>query len=147
MTHTLDTTGAIKQSARCEGWDGSAWRKLSLVFGYSERLYEDLGGTQSGAGDYGKHSTAVPAGEIHIVQAITIRNETGARGRAQIHTRANGTFILLASLVTPVRYEPVEFAGPLCLAEGDQIYVIQYSCLDSDGIVSGLWGYKMKIAE
>lgn len=129
------------------GWDGSAWHKLPLIFGYSDRYMEDLGGTKSGAGTYTGTGTAVSGGEVWVVQRFTMSNWGGARGRARLQVVVGATAYELAGITAPVQYEAVEMAGPLVLKEGDKVQIKQLLCLDGDVIQGLVWGYKMKIAE
>lgn len=127
-------------------YDGSTWRKSNLLWGYHDRLYEDLGGTKSGAGEYTAYSTAVPAGEVHIVQSISFRNMTGARGAAQLRLYSNSAFAVLEHDSAPAQYVPLLALGNFPLKEDDRVRVNQASCLDADVLQAAIWGYKMDIA-
>ncbi|GAG75277.1 unnamed protein product [marine sediment metagenome] len=55
------------------GWDGSQWRKLAMIWGYSGIWDKDLGGEASGA-FYISNSSVIPAGEIWVLQAVSVRD-------------------------------------------------------------------------
>jgi hypothetical protein len=143
----------IKQTAAADltpgvcGWDGSAWRKLSLLWGYSDRYVDAVSATKSGDGNYQRDSTAVPAGYVYIVQSAGIHNQTGARGMSYLAFMSSSLAYYFAQALTPAKYELVGFTGQLILKEGDQLRWFQSTCLDSDNIRTYAWGYKMKVAE
>lgn len=128
------------------GWNGTDWVKLPIVFGYYERWAEDLGETKSGAGAFVSASTAVPAGEVWVLQCLHVRNETGARGAVTMFLMGGVDWSACAYVVAPGQGAPVLFQGPVTLREGDSLYVQQLACQDADVIRSAAWGYKMKVA-
>lgn len=129
------------------GWDGSVWRKLPLIWGYSDRWLEDLGGTKSGAGNYQKFGAVVPAGYVYVLQALFIRNDSGARGRAYLEVYDGSDMYSLVTVMVPARYEVCAWDGALVLKAGDRVVVTQHTCLDADVLKGGSWGYKMKVTE
>lgn len=151
--HSQDVDVEVKQTASADlvpgiaGWNGSAWHKLPLLWGYSAQLLEDLGGTKSGDGTYNATSTAVPANELHVLTLASITNLTGARAEATIFVAIPTNFARLATTFTPAQYEPTVFSGHLFLAPGNKVSVTQGSCLDSDVIRAAIAGYKMKLTE
>lgn len=129
------------------GWDGSAWRKLPIVWGYSSALCEDLGGAQSGDGNWGKYSTAVPSGEVHVVSGFGGRNIDRAPSRIELGIIIDGISTTVARDDNPVQAIPLIYTDGIVLAEGDQVHVTIRANLDGDAIDAAVWGYKMKIAE
>lgn len=127
------------------GWDGSQWRKSGLLWGYNDRYAEDLGGTKSGAGQYSANSTAVPAGEIWVVNFVTLRNHTAARGAALLMVYDGSAYYRFVYDATPAQSVPLTYTGNLALKEGDFINVRMDTCQDGDTIHAGVWGYKMKV--
>lgn len=127
------------------GWLASTWIKLALTWGYSDELFESFDDTATGA-SWGMYTTAVPAGEVHVVQAITLRNETDAPGRTEflVYNSINEYFHLewVASLL---RYEPLKWVGTITLAEGWRVRVLMDGTDADDVIAGGCAGYKMLI--
>jgi len=129
------------------GWDGLVWRKLPLLWGYSDRWAEVLGGTQSGAGSYEKFTTAVPAGQVYVLEFVAFQNNTGQRGDVTIGIK-DGTYIYsLDTFTTPTQYETCTWFGRMTLKAGDQVKIIQATCVNGDVLYGVAWGYKMKVAE
>ncbi|GAG80732.1 unnamed protein product, partial [marine sediment metagenome] len=83
----------------------------NVLFGYNDRIVEDLGGTKSGAGQYAASSTAVPAGYVHRIEAIFIRNNTGSRGGTGIWLYDGSDYYPIAYVVAPSVSVPLLAAG------------------------------------
>jgi len=129
------------------GWDGSAWRKLPLVWGYYDRWAENLGGTQSGAGTYTKLTTAVPSGYVYTMQFLTVRDISSAPSVIMIELSDGTSVYTLKRNASPARYEPMNWIGEIALKEGDSVRVRLTGCGDGDTIEAVAWGHKMKVAE
>jgi len=129
------------------GWDGSVWRKLPLIWGYSDRWVVDLGETKDGDGNYEKSTTAVGAGEVYVLQAVTFYNETGVRGQASVWGMGGVNYLCLARDSAPAINEVVRWTGKLVLKQGDYVRVQQLNCINNDVLNVKVWGYKMKVAE
>lgn len=119
----------------------------NVIFGYNERITEDLGGIKSGDGQYAELSTAVPAGYVHRIEAVTIRNNTMARGGTGIWLYDGSDYYAIAYELSPSLSVPLLAVGPFTLQEGDQVNVRMGSCLNGDSIEAGLWGYAMEVPE
>jgi len=138
-----DTTRYI--NAIQHGYTGSAWQKQGLIWAYYDTWAEDMGGTKSGAGVYMKTSSAIPAGFVYVLQAISILNNSGARGSIAIHSMGAIDYVTLAYMEAPPAFTPVFFTGEIALKAGDTLYIRQGGCLDGDVLLGGLRGYKMKL--
>jgi len=128
------------------GWTGTAWVKLGLLWGYYDRLAEDLGDLNPGAGSYTKYSTAVPAGEVHVIRGISYMNNSGARGALDFRAYFGALFTFLYAAPVPGASTPHFISCDFVLKEGDRVRVNQASVVAGDDIYSAVWGYKMKVA-
>jgi len=129
------------------GWDGTVWRKLPLVWGYSSQVAETLGETKDGNGDFTADSATVAEGEVWVVQHVFLVNWSGVRGGIYLEAIISGGIYLLAHQEVPVARTGVYWTGELTLKEDDGIRVVQAGCVDKDVIWAGVVGYKMGIAE
>jgi hypothetical protein len=129
------------------GWDLTQWRKLPLIFGYTDRYAENLGGTKSGAGIYTGSMTAVPAGNIIVANYLMARNTITAPTFITLHAYDGTNYYLFTRTATPGAANPVQWDGSFVLKEGDYLEVRVHGCLDADVIEAVVWGYKMAIAE
>ena len=128
------------------GWDGTRWRKAGVPLWYRSSYFEDLGGTATGT-YWDKHSTAVPAGYVYVVSALSLRNEARASGRTEflLYNDA-GQCIHLAWSTSLAQYQPLIWAGNAILSEGWKIRVTMATIQSGDEISGGLAGYKVAIA-
>ena len=129
------------------GWDGAAWRKLPLLWGFSDVWYENLGGTKEGDGSYAVYTTAVAEGYIYVCQVVSLRNNTGARSEMLFGVYNDSAVVYIHANLTPAQYMPEIFRGFLVLEYPERIRVVHIGCLDGDVLEGGVRGYKMKIAE
>lgn len=129
------------------GWDGSAWHKLAMLWGYSDRWEEKENYTMLSDTYYNLDTTAVPAGYVYKLEMVSIYNNTGARGSVHISVLSGGISYHLVWGSTPARYVPTIWAEGFTMKEGDVIRVRQLACLTNDVIRVIVRGYKMKVAE
>lgn len=127
------------------GYDGSAWQRLGLLWGYSDRWGEYLGETKSGDGQYSRTTAVVPPGYVYVVQAAYIKNETAARGPMYFRAYDGGIYHPVVGVLAPAQNQIVTLSGPFVLKAGDAMNLAQDSCLNNDTMVAGVWGYKMKV--
>ena len=127
------------------GYDGTLWRKLPLLWGYSDRYFENLGTASAPSTTYYKEGTAVPAGEVWVISTIGLMNETRNGGPVLMWVRAVGIACFVYVNVAPVQLVPNLANISVVLKEGDMVGVQQYSVSVGDQIGAYVLGYKMKI--
>lgn len=126
-------------------YDGSAWRKSNLLWGYHDIWDENLGGTATTT-SWAKATSTIPSGEVWVLQAISALNATRDPSNISLYiTRASGSTVYLASTNTPGLYRPVLATGNWVLGAGDLAYVYLSGCQADDVILGGIIGYKMDI--
>lgn len=117
----------------------------ATLWTYDDRWVENLGETKSGNGTYSGSSTAVPAGEVWVLEHAFQVNQGGARGATIIYVIHSSVEVRLAQILSPAQHELVSFTDRITLKEDDIIRIDQASCIDGDGILAAVWGYKMKV--
>ena len=129
------------------GWDLTQWRKLPVLWGYSAIWDKDLGGTATGT-VWNKSTSAIPAGEVWVLQGISIRNLTRATVAVTVYIiRASGAEIYLDYAANQALGLPMLATGLFALVEGDRVWVYVGGCQAGDVIKGGVVGYKMSLAE
>lgn len=129
------------------GWDGSAWRKLPLVWGYSGQWEQSVNSAAVGAGDAVVSTTAVAAGEVYVLQHLSVFQDGGAANRIYVYKAVPGGEVYLHddhNPTTGVHY-PITVAA--VLIEGDQLVAVAVTPGDGQKVHLAVWGYKMNIAE
>ena len=129
------------------GWDLSAWHKLAMLWGYTDRWAEWLGKTMTADEDFSEVTVAVPAGYVYVLQLAFIRNAIHARGTMSIRLVVAGTDYIVKLDTAPVATVPMLLVGEFAMKDGDKVRIIHADCLTDDVIDAGVWGYKMKIDE
>jgi hypothetical protein len=119
----------------------------ATLWTYDDRWVEDFGGTKSGDGSYTESSTAVPAGEVWVLEHAFCINDTGARGAILIYATMSAVDCRLVQNGAPAQAELVTWTGRVTLKEGDVVKMIQYTCLNGDVISAAVCGYKMKVPQ
>ena len=127
------------------GWDGTVWRKLPLVFGYTDRWAEDLSWPVEEDGMWAGWTALVPAGYIYVAQGISVCNNTGARGERYVYFVSGANFHCKIYTAHPAQGVADIWNGEVTLKERDYVYMTQVSCLAGDVIEAQVWGYKMKV--
>lgn len=129
------------------GWDGSTWRKLALLFGYSEQLFLAHSETLDTAGDKIYLFDAVPAGELWIVQHVAAAASTNTTyGITFSVAYSSAVYHFYSSTYTNAGLQ-VSCHYDVVLPPGAQLRVAWYSAAAGDTVYAYALGYKMKIEE
>lgn len=145
MTGTLTPEGAVKQAML--GWDGGAWHKLPMVWGYSGIAEESLADTNLPGGTNNINGTAVPAGEIWVITHANVRYIGTNPTLLRIKVVGLATLIDIAEDKSPVSDKYLFWDGKIYLQEGDYVRFTAYGATATDDLYGHYAGYKMKIAE
>ena len=130
----------------CWGWDGTQWRKLGLLWGYSDRYVERAENESAAAGDNSLTSSTVPAGEVWVVQGVIVMNMYTAT-QCCAFLAAGDTGYALTEQVTLAPATCYRFAiNPVIMKAGDYLCAIFLNCQAGDDLYMVINGYKMKVA-
>lgn len=129
------------------GFDATVWRKLALLWGYTAIWDENLGGVATGAA-YSLGTSAIPSTEVRVLQAMSIRNTSGASTNLTVYiARASGSYVVLAYVAAAATNVPLLVTGTFVLRTGDIVSGYLDGLQVNDVIQIGIVGYKMAIAE
>lgn len=129
------------------GWDGSAWHKLPLVWGFYDTYSEVESASNVAAGDVTMNFSPVPAGEIWVVQHFTLRPSQVNASRITLRAVVGGLVIILKNTVTPAVHQALSVHYDVVLAENDRLQAFAAGASLNDDFYAYACGYKMKIAE
>lgn len=127
------------------GWSGSQWRKLSLLWGYTDRLAETVAHVKVGGGNYVMAVGTVPAGEVWTVNAVFSINQTSLI--SQLHWVKDGTDFYYVKVFTGVALgvwsvtENVRYV----LKEDDSVGVLFWAAIHDDSLIGQVWGTKQAV--
>lgn len=129
------------------GWDGDSWQKLPMVWGYSAIWDENLGGAAEGA-SWNVGTSVIPADEIWMLQALSIKNATRATTPVFLYIIRDSSAVVTLTYVANLAIGiPLFITVDIALRSGDVVWVYMGGCVALDVIEGGVCGYKMKIAE
>lgn len=128
------------------GYDGSVWRKLPLVFGYTDNIIVLIADYDADAGQNDLTYGPVPAGEIRILNYVSYRNENTAGQPVTLYC-VQGIYWVVLSL-TPIVVAGTWYfwSGSIILKEGDKFVCRFRNCAAHDNIYLDVIGYKMSVA-
>lgn len=131
--------------AGIHGYIGGAWQKNPLLLGYSARIVESNDTTSDGTSPTSVLSTPVPAGEIHVVSAVSVlHNDPIARSLA-IFAHAPGEEILQAYRSGIAVWIPLLITHDLVLSTGDYMIGRATSLANTKIVYLYLWGRRIDI--
>lgn len=133
--------------AKLCGWDGSAWRKLPVLWGYSDRWSEAQVSLSGTAGIRTLNFTSVAAGEVWVVLAVDAYNLQTDPSAIQFQVSAGGITIRIKRVLTPGIATAIMWTGWLTLKQDDVFKARFEGCLSSDDLYANILGYKMKVGE
>jgi hypothetical protein len=143
----------VKQTASADltpgvcGWDGSSWRKLPMLWGYSDAYAETKTSNDVAAGNHFVLSSAVPAGEVWVVENLAGRCSTANPTHLNIGVYDGSTYHHLVSHTLASAWQVYFHTARCVLKEGWQVYVQFMGCALNDDLNAYFVGYKMKVAE
>lgn len=139
------TAKAMLASSLAHGYDGTLWRKLALVWGYSARLAEVDSRTQSGGGNELVELYTVPSGYIAILNATMSRNRDTITTHEHILVADSTEYAIKIYVNNPVGSTAINDNVKYVLSEDDVFQVRYYACTNNDRLITKCWGSLMKV--
>jgi len=118
----------------------------NLIFGYNDRHSEHKHVIAPASAAYTLDFTAVPAGEVWIIQAIFGRNANSPMDFLLlcVHDGANDAPLYIAT--SPAAGSWHAWTGSVVCKAGDKVRLYFYNATVGDNLIAHAWGYKMKVA-
>ncbi len=136
---------AMLASSLAHGYDGSAWRKLPLLWGYTDRLAEVDSRVQSGGGNELVELYTVPAGYVAEINMTSSRNRDTITTHEHVLVVNSDEYAIKVYVNNPVGNTAINDNVRYVLAPGDIFKVRYYSCTDGDRLVTKVWGWLMDV--
>jgi len=129
------------------GWTGTGYVRLPMLWGYSDRWFESVTHTKSGAGNYTLLTAVVPAGYVYVVDFVTtVDANTVCTHYHELYAAGAGVVLQVYTGVGANIWTPT-FPVGVALKESDRVGASFVTCADGDVLYLKVWGYKMRIAE
>lgn len=116
------------------GWISGAWQKDPLRLGYSGKEEEELTIGSASTGTNTMTGTAVPAGEIWILEAVAAVDLTNAPARIMIGAIMGGLATRFHRDENPVAGVDSGWTGQVLLEPGDQVSVQFHGVTSGDSL-------------
>ena len=129
------------------GYDGSQWRALAMLWGYSDRYAEKEESEDASAGANYLVFSTVPSGEVWVVTNIATRDRDNAPSEVGLQLYDGTDAFVLASEPSPVANTWHAWSINVVLKAGDKIRAYYFGVTLDDHIEAQVVGYKMTIDE
>lgn len=127
------------------GFDGSVWRKLAMLWGFSDTVAELEDDTDADTGTNTLTCTQVPAGEVHFITTTFGINNNTNPSYILIQARIDGSWAYIHRVASPGAGISVSAPNPIVLGPGDNIRGQIGGCTSGDIIRFHITGYKMVV--
>lgn len=127
------------------GYIAAAWQKQPLQLGFSDTISGQVYDVDAPAGTNSLNSTTVPAGEIWVINVISIVDLDNAPSLMQIGVTVGGISPYLITVTTPVAGLWEVWKGSVVLAEGDRIFSNLFAVTLNDSIALRYAGIRIDV--
>jgi len=129
------------------GWDGSAWRKLPMLWGFTETVADRQFDTDADAGTNDLTFTAPAGGEVWVITNVAFRNRGSVCSSIVVTAYVAGATPPLVVEYSPVANQWDTHAIHCVLEYGDSLMIRFNDCTALDYIEAQMIGYSMSVAE
>ena len=139
------TAKSMLTSALAHGYDGTVWRKLPMLWGYTDRYLVSQQNVSDVAATYVVDLPAVDSGEVWRVLGVGVWRDTvaGQYARLTVAVGVPGTDI--EDIDVPAIGRFYNNSRELVLRSGDNIRVQYIASVVGEIVITTAWGYKMKV--
>jgi len=127
------------------GFDGTQWRKLPLLWGYTGTVQEVVSNEDAAAGLNSLFGTVVPAGEVHVIQNLVAYNIVSGITQIAVGAYKSSLAVYAFSEYATTAGKVYTWTGNMVLKAGDRIFAQFFGCTAGDSIWITLDGYKMSV--
>lgn len=128
----VDANGVV--SAANHGLVGGSFQKDPIRLGYSGLAVETITDLNATTGANTLTTTVVPAGEIHIVEALSCRDNDNATTRVMFWVSVDGTNVIIKFEATAAAAAWIIWTGAITLNPGDSITASWTGCTLNDDL-------------
>jgi len=119
----------------------------NVIWGYKDVFEDNASEIDVDPGYNTLEHTAVPAGYVYHLEAITVINSAHTSPNVRCYIRRADVSYYFHVFQTVVATVPQSHAPWLTLKEGDEVWVQFAGCVQDDNIYSTIVGYTMKVPE
>lgn len=127
------------------GWDGTQWRKLPLLWGFTGTVGGTVTWTSDGTTPYHLSGTAVPAGEVWTLNTVRVLHSDPVARATWLYAVVGGGAPVIDGNQTLAQWSFVANVAPLVLGPGEYPRVTIYSLAVGQTVYLHWAGYKMAV--
>lgn len=127
------------------GYDGTQWRKLALLWGYTDRWIEAVEDAANGGANATILTTAVPPGYVYVLEGIHAYHDAAAAKDLAVYLYGDSTILYLYPQASTDPDVYFTWDGRITLGEGDRVGAIAYAAGVGKKVYLAVWGYKMGV--
>lgn len=127
------------------GWDGAAARKLSLLWGYSDRWAERVENTNLSAGTQTIQSAVVTTGYVYVLSFVAYRTVSASCTTMILQAHDGSQQYEWEAQTPPATAKWYNVAGAIPLRAGDRVQLTGANFTAGDDLYLSLFGYKMQV--
>ncbi len=131
--------------ARLYAWISGQWFKQPMILGYSGVAKYDYGLAAPSGATYERDGTAVPAGEIWVLQHASMWNEADTIASMAIYLNSISYYTPLVVANNPSANTAVIWNGSLVMEEGDYLSFYYNGEQEDERIGGGMWAMRVDI--
>lgn len=135
----------VASDVQMHGYYDGAWQKAPMPWGYCDTVVERNYEPNAAAGINTLASTAVPAGEVHVIQTVYASNLNTNPTAVVLGLKRGATTYSFHREAAPGAGASVENANPIIAKEGDIIVATFTGCVLNDDIILIITGYKVDL--
>lgn len=128
------------------GWLSSQWRKLAMLWGFSDTLNLVFYWTSDGTTPYNVDATTVPADEVWIVNSARCRHSDPVARATYLYVYGDGNSVLVDGDQALAQWLLVGNTQPLILGPGFICRMTIFNLALGQTAYFFVHGYRMKIA-
>jgi len=138
------TTPALLQPGM-NTYDGAAWRKQPLIWGYSDRYLVQQQNVSNVAGDYTSDLPSVPAGEVWRVAGVSVYRGTNVNQYARVQVYDGSTAVSIEDIDVGTLGRFFSNSVEIILKAGDNVRVVYTGATVDEVVITVALGYKMSV--
>ena len=128
------------------GFDGTVWRKLPYLWGYSDRYAASVENTNAAAGSNALYLTAVPENELWKIEIVKALNYNKLVETTLLMKSAAGDYVEFYRETPTVLTKAMFWTGSITAKYGDQVCASFIGCDAGNDLFLTAWGTKMYLA-
>jgi len=117
----------------------------NIIWGYTDRYYENIEDDSMPAGVQNKLGAVVPEGEVWEVTGISFIHSSGSINRVRVGNLIGAEYINVGEKLAPDANTLYCFPCDVILKEGDRVFWRFYNLTLNDDVFCWCWGSKMEV--